>query len=85
MNTVPDVVICEPIRTAIGGYDGIFKSLSAVDRGVAALTGLLQRTKVDPGALDDEILHCNGNSEGPAISKLEWPSCLLRRRPWRSR
>ncbi len=38
------VVICEPVRTAIGRYGGMFASLTAVDLGVAALQGLLQRT-----------------------------------------
>ncbi len=32
-----DVVICEPVRTPpIGRYGGMFKSLTAVDLGVAA-------------------------------------------------
>ena len=34
-----DTVICEPVRTPIGRYGGMFKSLTAVDLGVAALQG----------------------------------------------
>ena len=34
-----EAVICEPVRTPIGRYGGMFKSLSAVDLGVAALKG----------------------------------------------
>ena len=54
-----EVVICEPVRTPIGRYGGIFKDLSAVDLGVAALRGLLHRTGVDPDRIGDVILgHC---------------------------
>ncbi|WP_139000066.1 acetyl-CoA C-acetyltransferase [Rhodococcus zopfii] len=66
-----DVVICEPVRTPIGRYGGMFKSLTAVDLGVAALKGLLERTGIAPDAIEDVILgHCNGNSEAPAIGRV---------------
>ncbi|MDQ2638788.1 MAG: acetyl-CoA C-acyltransferase, partial [Actinomycetota bacterium] len=51
-----DAVICEPVRTPIGRYGGMFKSLTAVDLGVTALKGLLDRTGIDPGAVQDVIL-----------------------------
>ncbi|MFD6880725.1 acetyl-CoA C-acetyltransferase [Rhodococcus sp. NPDC060084] len=66
-----EVVICEPVRTPIGRYGGMFKSLTAVDLGVAALKGMLDRTAVAPDEIDDVILgHCNGNSEAPAIGRV---------------
>jgi acetyl-CoA C-acetyltransferase len=66
-----DAVICEPVRTPIGRYGGMFKSLTAVDLGVAALKGLLERTEIDPGAVQDVILgHCYPNSEAPAIGRV---------------
>ena len=66
-----DVVICEPVRTPIGRYGGVFKDLTAVDLGVTALRGLLERTGFDPDRIDDVILgHCNGNSEAPAIGRV---------------
>lgn len=68
---VRDVVICEPIRTPIGRYGGMFKSLTAVDLGVAAMTGLIRRTGIAPDLIEDVILgHCNGNSEAPAIGRV---------------
>jgi acetyl-CoA C-acetyltransferase len=64
-------VICEPVRTPIGRYGGMFGSLTAVDLGVAALTGLLERTGVAPDAVEDVILgHCYPNSEAPAIGRV---------------
>jgi acetyl-CoA C-acetyltransferase len=66
-----DVVICEPVRTPIGRYGGMFQSLTAVELGVAALTGLLQRTGLAPEAVQDVILgHCYPNSEAPAIGRV---------------
>ena len=65
------VVICEPVRTAIGGYGGMFKSLTATELGVSALTGLLERTGIDPGQIDDVILgHCYPTAEAPAIGRV---------------
>ena len=64
-------VICEPVRTPIGRYGGMFKSLSAVDLGVVALKGLLERTGLAPEAVQDVILgHCYPNSEAPAIGRV---------------
>ncbi|MGH3562933.1 MAG: acetyl-CoA C-acetyltransferase, partial [Mycobacterium sp.] len=66
-----DTVICEPVRTPIGRYGGAFKSLTAVDLGVAALKGLLDRTAVPVDAVDDVILgHCYPSSEAPAIGRV---------------
>src|ERR1700758_3460105 len=66
-----DTVICEPVRTPIGRYGGMFKSLSAVELGVAALKGLLGRTAIAPDAVADVILgHCYPSSEAPAIGRV---------------
>ncbi len=64
-------VICEPVRTPIGRYGGMFKTLSVVDLAVAALTGLLDRTGVAPEEIDDVILgHCYPNPEAPALGRV---------------
>ena len=66
-----EAVICEPVRTPIGRYGGMFKSQTAVDLGVAALTGLLERTGVPPESVQDVILgHCYPSSEAPAIGRV---------------
>jgi acetyl-CoA C-acetyltransferase len=66
-----DVVICEPVRTAIGGYGGALKSLTAAELGVSALTGLLGRTGIDPSVIDDVILgHCYPTPDAPAIGRV---------------
>lgn len=66
-----ETVICEPVRTPIGRYGGMFKPLTAVDLGVAALKGLLERTSITPDAVQDVILgHCYPSSEAPAIGRV---------------
>jgi acetyl-CoA C-acetyltransferase len=65
------VVICEPVRTPIGRYGGTLKSLTAAELGEIALRGLLDRTGLDPAAVDDVILgHCYPSSEAPAIGRV---------------
>lgn len=69
--TTREAVICEPVRTPIGRYGGMFASLTAVDLGVTALKGLLDRTGIAPDAVGDVILgHCYPNSEAPAIGRV---------------
>ncbi|MFW0785756.1 acetyl-CoA C-acetyltransferase [Gordonia sp. CPCC 206044] len=66
-----EAVICEPVRTPIGRYGGALRSLTAVDLGVAALTGLLERTGIAPELVEDVILgHCYPSSEAPAIGRV---------------
>ena len=66
-----EVVICEPVRTPIGRYGGSLKALTAAELGEIALRGLLDRTGLDPAAVDDVILgHCYPNSEAPAIGRV---------------
>jgi acetyl-CoA C-acetyltransferase len=66
-----EAVICEPVRTPIGRYGGMFKSLTAVELGVAALTGLLERTGLAAESVQDVILgHCYPSAEAPAIGRV---------------
>ncbi|MGW4828935.1 acetyl-CoA C-acetyltransferase [Amycolatopsis japonica] len=66
-----DAVICEPVRTPIGRFGGSLKSVPAADLATIALTGLLERTGLDPEAIDDVILgHCYPSAEAPAIGRV---------------
>ena len=66
-----EAVICEPVRTPIGRYNGMFKSLTAVELGVVALQGLLARTGVAPETVEDVIVgHCYPSMEAPAIGRV---------------
>lgn len=50
-----DVVIVEAARTPIGSHGGAFKNVSAVDLGVAAVKGAMERAKLNPGDVDELI------------------------------
>ncbi len=66
-----EAVICEPVRTPIGRYGGMFKSLTLVDLAATALNGLLERTGVAKDAIEDVILgHCYPNSDAPALGRV---------------
>ena len=66
-----EAVICEPVRTPIGRYNGMFKSLTAVELGVVALQGLLARTGIAPDAVEDVVVGlCYPSMEAPAIGRV---------------
>ncbi|MCV7247862.1 acetyl-CoA C-acetyltransferase [Mycobacterium koreense] len=64
-------MICAPVRTPIGRYGGMFRSVSAVELAVAALRGLMERTGVPVDTIDDVVLgHCYPSSDAPAIGRV---------------
>ena len=66
-----DVVICEPLRTAVGGYGGVFRDVPAAELAATVIRALLARTGIEPGAVDDVILgQCYPNGEAPAIGRV---------------
>jgi acetyl-CoA C-acetyltransferase len=66
-----DVVICEPVRTPVGRFGGVFKDKSVVEMGVAAVTGLLERTKLPFEAVEDVIFaQCYPTMEAPALGRV---------------
>jgi acetyl-CoA C-acetyltransferase len=66
-----DVVICNPVRTPVGRMGGALAPLSAADLATIALKGLVERTGLRDGDVDDVILG-NGyaNGEAPAIGRI---------------
>ena len=50
---MPDIVICEPIRTPVGRFGGALASLTAVDLAATTLTELVRRTGLQEGDVDD--------------------------------
>lgn len=68
---MPDVVICEPLRTPVGRFGGSLASLSAVDLASATLAELVRRTSLGEGDVDDVILgNCYPSGENPAIGRI---------------
>ncbi len=50
-----DVVIVAGARTAMARYNGVFSEVSAIDLGVHAAKGAVQRSGVDPGEIDQVV------------------------------
>lgn len=52
----PDVVICNPVRTAIGTYGGSLKSTPATDLGAVVVKAVLDRSGLDPAKLGAVVM-----------------------------
>jgi acetyl-CoA C-acetyltransferase len=66
-----EAVICEPVRTPVGKYGGVFKDVLAADLAASVLRGLVERTSIDPEVVDDVIFgQCYPNGEAPAIGRV---------------
>ena len=67
----PDVVICEPVRSPVGRFGGVFRELPAADLATAVLRALCVRTRLGEGDVDDVVLgQCYPNGEAPAIGRI---------------
>ena len=51
-----EVVLCKPVRTAIGTYGGSLKSTPATELGATAVKAVLDRSGLDPARLDAVIM-----------------------------
>lgn len=64
-------VICEPLRTPIGRFGGVFKTVQPVDLASAVIRALVERTGV-PGDAVDEVFfgQCYPSADAPAIGRV---------------
>ena len=51
-----EVVICSPVRTAIGTYGGTLKDTPAVNLGAVVVRATLDRAKLSPGDVDTVVM-----------------------------
>lgn len=66
-----DVVIVEPVRTAVGGFGGSFRSVHAHELGAAVIAGLMERTGLPAGLVDDVIFaQCYPSMDAPALGRV---------------
>jgi len=52
----PEVVICAPVRTAIGTYNGALKAIPATELGATVVRETLRRAHLDPAAVDGVVM-----------------------------
>jgi len=68
---VREAVICEPLRTAVGGFGGAFRDLPPTALAASVIGDLLRRASLPTEAIDDVILgQCYPNGEAPAIGRV---------------
>ncbi|HYH32481.1 MAG TPA: acetyl-CoA C-acetyltransferase [Pseudonocardia sp.] len=66
-----DAVICEPLRTPVGGFGGSLRDVPAHELAATVIRGLLERTGLPPESVDDVVLgHCYPTMDAPAIGRV---------------
>ncbi len=66
-----EVLIIDACRTAVGSMGGTLKPLSAYDLATAVLKGSIERSGINPTAVDEVILgHCRQTSDEPNIARI---------------
>jgi acetyl-CoA C-acetyltransferase len=66
-----DAVICEPLRTPVGGFGGALRDLPAHVLAVTVAKELLRRTQLPGDAVDDVIMgNCYPTMDAPAFGRV---------------
>jgi acetyl-CoA C-acetyltransferase len=68
---VREAVICEPLRTPVGGFGGVFRDVPVTVLAATVIGELLARTGLPGDAVDDVILGQGyANGEAPALGRV---------------
>jgi acetyl-CoA C-acetyltransferase len=54
--STPEVVLCSPVRTAIGAFNGSLKTIPATELGAVVVRETLQRAKLDSAAVESVVM-----------------------------
>ncbi len=66
-----EAVICEPLRTPVGRFGGVFRDLDAATLASTVIGELIARTGLGGEDVDDVVLgQCSPNAEAPAIGRV---------------
>lgn len=66
-----DAFLCEPVRTPVGRFGGVFRDVSAAELGAAAVAGLLERTGLARDDIDDVLFaQCYPSMDAPALGRV---------------
>jgi acetyl-CoA C-acetyltransferase len=69
--TMRDAVICQPLRTPVGRFGGVFRDLGAAELAATVIGELVRRTDLRGQDIDDVIMgQCYANGEAPAIGRV---------------
>jgi acetyl-CoA C-acetyltransferase len=68
---MPDALICEPLRTPVGRFGGMFRDVSVTDLATVVIKAVMDRAQVPAEAVDDVILGQGyANGEAPALGRV---------------
>ncbi|MFI5952992.1 acetyl-CoA C-acetyltransferase [Cryptosporangium sp. NPDC051539] len=68
---MPEAVICEPLRTPVGGFGGALRDVPPHELAATVIRALIDRTGLPPEAVDDVLLgHCYPTMDAPAIGRV---------------
>lgn len=66
-----EALICEPVRSPVGRYGGMYKALSGHELGAQVLKSLLERTGLPPSAVEDVLFaQCYPTMDAPALGRV---------------
>src|SRR4051794_28150396 len=66
-----EAVICEPLRTPVGGFGGSLRDVPVQDLATTVIRALMERTGLPPESVDDVLLgHCYPTMDAPAIGRV---------------
>lgn len=71
MSATTDIVICEPLRTAVGGFGGGLSALPPHELAATVIRAVIERTGLAPERVDDVLLgNCYPTMDAPAIGRV---------------
>ncbi|MEA2212363.1 MAG: acetyl-CoA C-acetyltransferase [Solirubrobacteraceae bacterium] len=66
-----DALICEPLRTPVGRFGGMFRDVSVTDLATTVIRAVMERTDLPEDAVDDVLLgQAYANGEAPALGRV---------------
>ncbi len=66
-----DAVICEPLRTPVGGFGGSLRDVPPQELAASVIRALMERTGIPPESVEDVLLgHCYPTMDAPAIGRV---------------
>jgi acetyl-CoA C-acetyltransferase len=66
-----EALICEPLRTPVGRFGGVFRDLPAEKLGAILVRGLLDRTGLPAEAVEDVLFaQCYPSMDAPALGRV---------------
>ncbi|MBJ7453185.1 MAG: acetyl-CoA C-acetyltransferase [Blastococcus sp.] len=66
-----DAVICEPLRTPVGGFGGSLRDVPVQELAATVIRALIERTGLPPESVEDVLLgHCYPTMDAPAMGRV---------------